>query len=375
MIDGISLTLMVGPMVPVPVPKVVLDALTDVEVSTSTQGPSAFQLRFSLSTRSPLHTLLMLSGGAVAPIMRVILIVTMRGTPSVLIDGVITEQDVAPGSELGRSVLTIRGEDLTRVMDFVEFTGFPYPAMPPEARIALIIAKYAMFGMIPLVIPSLFTEAPIPVDRIPAHEGTDLDYLEQLARDAGYVFFIDPGPAPGTNIAYWGPEIKVGIPQPALNIDMDAHANVESLSFSFESQSTKLPIVWYQNPQTRVSIPIPIPDISPLNPPLGLLSAIPKEIEVLAGTAGLSPTRAISRGLAEASRSSDTVTGTGTLDVLSYGRVLKARQLVGVRGAGAPFDGLHYVSSVTHRIKRGEYKQSFGLTRNGLISTLPQVPV
>ena len=46
MIDGISLTLLVGPMVPVPVPKVVLDALTDVEVSTSTQGPSAFQLRF-----------------------------------------------------------------------------------------------------------------------------------------------------------------------------------------------------------------------------------------------------------------------------------------------------------------------------------------
>ena len=38
---------------------------------------------------------------------------------------------------------------------------------------------------------------------------------------------------PGTNIAYWGPEIKVGVPQPALNYDMDAHTNVESLSFSF----------------------------------------------------------------------------------------------------------------------------------------------
>ena len=69
------------------------------------------------------------------------------------------------------------------------------------------------------------------------------------------------------------------------------------------------------------------------------------------------------------------MTGTGTLDVLRYGRVLRARGLVGVRGAGTAFDGLYYVSSVTHLIKRGEYKQSFTLARNGLISTLPAVPV
>jgi hypothetical protein len=46
---------------------------------------------------------------------------------------------------------------------------------------------------------------------------------------------------------------------------------------------------------------------------------------------------------------------------------------VGVRGAGYCFDGLYYVKSVTHRIKRGEYKQNFTLTRNGLVSTVPTV--
>jgi hypothetical protein len=70
---------------------------------------------------------------------------------------------------------------------------------------------------------------------------------------------------------------------------------------------------------------------------------------------------------------SETVTGEGSLDVLRYGRILKARQLVGVRGAGLAFDGLHYVRSVTHTIKPGEYKQSFKLSRNGLISTVPRV--
>ena len=43
---------------------------------------------------------------------------------------------------------------------------------------------------------------------------------------------------------------------------------------------------------------------------------------------------------------------------------------MGVRGAGYCFDGLYYVKSVTHHIKRGEYKQNFTLTRNGLVSTV-----
>ena len=44
-----------------------------------------------------------------------------------------------------------------------------------------------------------------------------------------------------------------------------------------------------------------------------------------------------------------------------------------MRGAGSAFDGLYYVNSVTHTIKRGEYKQKFQLARNGLISTIPRV--
>ena len=79
------------------------------------------------------------------------------------------------------------------------------------------------------------------------------------------------------------------------------------------------------------------------------------------------------RGLAASAKWAEVVNGEGTLDVVRYGRLLKSRQLVGVRGAGLAYDGLHYVKSVTHTIKRGEYKQSFKLSRNGLISTVPRV--
>jgi hypothetical protein len=373
MLKGVYLTLMVGPVVPIPVPKPVLEALTSVQVTTAAGKPSGFQLSFTLNNRSPLHTLFLIAGGQ-TPLLRVIIIATINGSPNVLMDGVMTNQQVTPGGKPGESTLTITGEDLTKVMSLVDFSGIPYPAMPPEARVALIIAKYAMFGIIPLVIPSLFPDLPIPVERIPVQEGNDLDYIKGLAASVGYVFYIDPGPAPGTNVAYWGPEIKVGVPQPALNFDMDAHTNVESLSFNFNGADTILPIVFIQNSLTKIPIPIPIPNLNPLQPPLGVIPAPITNILPIKETAKLSPMAAIGVGLAVASMSADAVTGTGSLDVVRYGRLLKARQLVGVRGVGTAFDGLYYVKSTTTTIKRGEMKQSFELTRNGLVSITPRVP-
>ena len=374
MLKGIFLTLLAGPVVPVPVPAAVLDALTSVQVTTSAGQRSGFQLQFTLSNRSPLHTVFLLTAGQ-TPLLRVILVLTINSAPQVLMDGVITRSDVSAGAQPGESTLTLTGEDLTRVMDLQEISGLPFPAMPPEARVLLLLAKYAVFGMIPMVIPRLFLDVPVPVERIPQQQGTDLKYIEKLADEAGYVFYVEPGPVPGTNRAYWGPEIKIGVPQPALNLDMDASTNVEKLSFSFNGTSREMPIVLIQNQLTKAPIPIPIPPgLNPLQPPLAAIPPLPTGFRVLRDTAKLSPMEALSRGIAAAGKSADAVTGTGSLDVVRYGRLLQARGLVGVRGAGLAFDGLHYVKSVTTTIKRGEIKQSFNLTRNGLVSLTPAVP-
>jgi hypothetical protein len=374
-LKGVHLTLLAGPVVPLPLPKLVLDALQSLTVTSRAGDASAsgFELTFTFSARSPLNTIFLVAG-AQTPLLRVIIVVTINSVPQVLMDGVMTHHDVQPGQGTTASTLRVMGQDLTKVMALQDFGGLPYPAMPIEARAALIISKYAAFGMIPLIIPSLFPDVPVPVDRIPTHEGTDLEYIRGLARDVGYVFYVEPGPVPGTNLAYFGPPIKIGVPQPALNVDMDAHTNVESLSFGFETSKTTLPVVMIQNSLTRVPIPIPIPALNPLQPPLGALPAPITNVTVLRETAKLSPMAAIARGVAEASRSQDAVTGNGSLDVLRYGGVLRARQLVGVRGAGLAFDGLYYIEQVTSTIKAGEFKQSFSLSRNGIVSLLPVVP-
>ena len=379
MLKGIQLTLLIGPVVPLPAPRVVLDALESVEVTTAAGSVSGFTLSLQINSQSELNTLFLITAGQSTglgmPPLRVMLVVTLNGTPQVLFDGVMTHVQVQPGENGAAGRITVTGEDLTKVMDMFDFSGLPYPAMPVPARVALICAKYAAFGIIPLPIPPVFLDVPIPIERIPSHQGTDLNYLLHLAREAGYVFYIEPGPAPGANIAYFGPEIKVGVPQPALNVNMDAHTNVESLSFSFDPTKGVLPIVFIQNQLTRVPIPIPIPNLNPLQPPLGLLSSPLANLKIMKDTAKLNPIQAIGRGVAEAAKSQDSVSGSGSLNVLRYGRLLKARQLVGVRGVGVAYDGLYFVQSVTSTLKRGEFKQSFNLSRNGLMSITPTVPV
>lgn len=373
--QGIQLSLMIGPGVPLPVSGEVIDALESVRVTAASEGPSAFQLSFRLSKRSPLHTLFLLAGGSPIPLVRVILAATVFGDTVVLMDGVMTSHEVGGGPGAGGATLTITGEDLSRVMDYIDFSGLPYPATPIEGRVLLILAKYAALGIVPLVVPTVFLDVPNPLDYIPRQQGKDLPYLRMLAEQVGYVFYVDPGPAPGVSTAYFGPEIKVGAPQPALNIDMDAETNVESLTFSYDSEKAALPVILIYNAVTKAPIPVPVPDVTPLNPPLGAVPPVPKNIQPLCDTAKYGAVRGALLGLAKAARRGEVVRASGSLDVLRYGRVLRARQLVGVRGAGAAYDGLYYVRSVTHNIERGRYTQDFELSRNGLVSTLPKVPV
>jgi hypothetical protein len=373
MLKGFYLTLMMGPVVAVPVPQPVTDALMKVQVTTTDGQRSGFQLTFAVSKKSMINTTL-LPAGFFDPLVRVIIVATVNGTPNVLMDGVITRQEITPSSVPGQSTLTITGEDLTALMELIEFPGLAYPNLEDALIVAFILAKYATFGIIPLPIPSLFLDI-IPVtSRFNQQVGTDLAYIQALARRNGYTFYLEPGPAIGTSTAYWGPKIMAGVPQSALNINMDANTNVESLSFSLDGRAKEQDIVFTYDPITqKVPLLVPIPNINVLHPPLGVRPSPPLKIKLLDGTTKLDSIEAILLGLSEMVNAADSITGNGQLDVVRYGHVLKARGLVGVRGVGSAYDGLYYVNSVTHEIERGKYTQSFTLSRDGLISLTPEV--
>jgi hypothetical protein len=375
MLKGIHLTLLIGPGLPIPAPQPVVDALMGITV-TSGKDKSGFQLTLAVSKNSPLLTTMLPAGYFDPMITRVIIIVTLGGLPNVLIDGIVTRQELSPSSDPGKSTLTITGEDLSVLMDVVEMNFMRYPAMPEIARLYVILAKYLVLGIVPIVLPPIPPDVQLPTHEIATHFGTDLTYIKSLAWDAGYVFYIEPGPLPGQNIAYFGPDIRIPVPQPALNINMDAATNVESMTFSLDGLAKKIIIYTIMDPITgKIPIPIPVPNISILRPPLGARLTPPSRVEFADEGASQSPTKAIQQILGMTFNASDSISVSGTLDVVRYGSVLRSRMLVGVRGAGIAYDGLYYVNSVTHNIKRGEYKQNFDLSRDGLISLTPRVPV
>jgi hypothetical protein len=342
---------------------------------TSSRDRSGFQLTFAVSKKSPLLTTMLPAGYFDPMITRVIVIATVNGFPNVLMDGIVTRQELAPSNEPGQSTLTITGEDLSVLMDVIAMNIMRYPAMPEIARIYLILAKYLVFGIVPIAIPPIPPDVTLPTEEIATHRGTDREYIRLLAQQAGYVFYVEPGPLPGQSIAYFGPDIRIPVPQPALNVNMDAHTNVESLSVSLDGLAKKILIYTIMDPAThKIPIPIPLPNLSVLRPPLGARLTPPSRVEFVDhGTAQTTP-KAIQEMLGITNEFSNAVSVSGSLDVLRYGHVLRSRMLVGVRGAGIAYDGLYYVDSVTHNVKRGEYKQSFQLSRDGLISLTPKVP-
>ena len=274
---------MVGPVVPIPLPQAAIDELTNVEVTqTAERGkPGGFRLTFNLSKHSPLHTIFLLTGGAVPPVLRTLIVATINGTPYVLMDGVITKQDVRPGTDASHDTLDITGVDLTAVMGWIDFSGIPYPAMPIEARVALIVAKYALFGIVPLVIPSILFEAPIPTDKIPKHKGTDLA-LPQHARGTRRLRVL---PRPRAAAGHEHRVLRARRSRWASRSPRSASTwtptpTSSRCSFTLDTEEKTLPVTFIQDLLTKIPIPIPIPDITPLNPLLGADPAAGQEDRV-----------------------------------------------------------------------------------------------
>ncbi len=179
-------------------------------------------------------------------------------------DGFITHQQLDPA----KSILTITGEDVSVMMDLTEKSA-EHPALDETLIAAKIIATYAQYGLTPKIIPPPILDPPLPIERTPVQQGTDLAYLIAMAKRFGYVFYVKPGPAPLINTAYWGPPERLGLPQPALSVNMGNQTNVESLTFKNDALVPTLVQGLVQDRLTNFPLPVFSLPLPPYNlPPL-----------------------------------------------------------------------------------------------------------
>jgi hypothetical protein len=372
---GTTLTLLIGPTVAVPAPPTVIENLRRVEVTTSDDARSGFQLTFDAGRSGPADVVdyPLLVDPLLKPFNRVILLVVFGALPRVLMDGIITHQELTPGARPGTSTLSVTGEDITVMMDLEERSA-EHPAQDETIIANLLILQYAQYGLIPTVIPPLAIDPPIPIERVPVQQGTDLQYLKQMADRHGYVFYVTPGPAPFMNMAYWGPPPRIGVPQRALSVDFGPETNVDSISFRNNALAPSRVTGSVQDRTTNQAMPVET--VTSTRPPLSSQPALLFQSNIRSTqlrSSGLTTMQAFARAQGMTDASSDVLTAEGQLDALRYGDLLQPRGLAGLRGAGYAHDGFYYVKRVKHTIQRGEYKQQFTLTREGTGSISPAV--
>jgi phage protein D len=266
------------------------------------------------------------------------------------------------------STLNVTGKDISLMMDFEE-NNDAYPNQTDSVIVGQILAKYARYGIMPTLTPT--TDVRMVTDGTSRQYETDLKCIQRLAGKNGFVFYVEPLSV-GTSMAYWGPKTRSGVLQPALSIGMGTATNVKNLSFAEEGLSASSVKASYIEPFSKTVIPLP--SIPPLRmPPLASKSTPSKKVTLIRDTANKGAAATLLEMKSSMMNQPDSVRGNGEVDTARYGHVLRARRMVGVRGAGVSYDGIYYVGSVSHRISRGGYTQSFSLSREGTGSLIPMV--
>ncbi len=370
MLDGVRLTLLLGPRQPVPAPAPLVEALSSVEVVHNDDDRSGFTATFQFdpsrggAVRKAGQSLLAADG-------RLRLLVSLAGRPRALLDGVITQQQLSRSSDAGGSTLTVTGEDLGALMDR-KSRQHAHAAPDLAAVVTRTLADYESAGVLAKVVPLAAAGAGAE-EELFSQNSTDYAFLRDLAGRYGYSFHLSPHEV--GSLAYWGPPLRGPAKHRAISVDFGPATNVQSIQFRYDSLGPERVTGYVLDPNTNALVPVSS-DGDP-GAPLSREGATRGPATVARNARILGPSRSVADAMARArghARSrQDALVAEGELDLARYGDLLQVRSLVGVRGAGAEYDGLYAVKQVRHQIRRGGHTMRFTLHREGFGTTVPGV--
>lgn len=277
----------------------------------------------------------------------------------VVFDGYISHVSCRADDEGANMVVEIRGVDASWHMNQEEKTriwrGKTYEAIASE-----IFADYQFKPVV--ADPPAGAEAPDQV----AQRATDHRFLRELARRRGFEFHVLGG-----NAYFRAPDLT-GQPQKVIAVHFGDETNCTHLRFEADGTAPTVAQVSYFDAMEG-SAASDVAEASGL-PELGT-----KPLSGLRGAIGMPQARRIARGLGFRSGAQATeyaagmlrrngwwVTAQGSLNGLRYGRVLRSRKLVTVKGGGPNYNGDYYVRKVQHRLTARTYEMQFELARNAL---------
>jgi hypothetical protein len=346
-----------------PLPPFVANALAEIEVETSVDGPAMFRLHFDLS-RTAFGDFDALVFDLFRPLVPIRISLSFGlGLPLTLINGFVRDVELKVGAEPGTARLEVVGADaLGTIMGHVQ-VPFPWPNMPDNAIVSAIFGKYAI---LPLAAPTPLLRTIL--DTTTTQQTRDNAFLQQIAGRYGYQLYVQPDPLAGFDVGHFHPPITLGPPQGVLSIDCGTQSNLKSFSVSNQMLKPTTVVTAFTEPNSRAPIPVVVPVAA--EPPMGLepslFRVLPPPVEVEGPDDSASPAEKVVRAIAKVTAAARTVSATGEIDGVKFGRPLLAGLPVLVRGAGRQHSGLYLVTGVSHRMSRAGYSQSFRAMRNAV---------
>lgn len=367
MTGGVSTMLTLGK---VPAPGVMIDALQEVVVETALDVAGAFSLTFGLAPTEggDWSTLLI---DPFKPMMPIGIRIGTGGVPLPLavLNGFATAQR-ARFAEGGKSVLEIRGIDITAVMNLEE-KAKAWTGLPDGAIAAALFGQYAVVPKVTMTAPRVVEPMGSTVQR-----GTDIRFLRRLARRNGFDCYVQPEPITGLDTGYFGPPTTAGVASAVINVNMGSLTNVRDLEVRYDMARPTLAMALGLDTATKA----PGVGVAPVSKlvPMGIEPATLRAVAG-AGVAGSMPmirlaetggaTAAELQPSAQATvdRASFALTVEGTTDE-SVG-VLRPGALIAVRGIGRLFNGLYQTTRCRISVVDGRFEQRFTARRNAVTMT------
>ena len=341
-----------------------LAAIQQIEVEDNADMADMLRLRVAIAPRDGGSDWTVLDDELFRRLAKIRVVVTVGSGPSEpLVEVNVIETNADISNRPGQSVLNVVAMDPTVLMNLEEKVR-PWPDMA-DSDVAIAIFKDPKYGFEPVVEETgLKRQA---VDHTTIQRGTDIRFLQQLARRNGYECYVEINPSTGRLEGHFHPPRLEQRPQGVLSVNMGEATNVNSFNARYDmlrpttAQVTGLDI----GTQSDQSAQVESLTFRELGSEPSLNGDHPRK--VLLSQTGLAETGELQTyAQAVVDRSGWAITADGELNTVAYGRLLRAKRLVNVRGAGRRFSGPYYVEKVLHTFGGDGYTQRFALRRNAL---------
>jgi len=278
-----------------------------------------------------------------------------------LVDAYVIETRAEYSNQPGDSVLEVIAMDATVLMGLEEKIR-PWPNMADSDIASTIFSEYSLGEKVEATSP-----ARDAIETTVMQRGSDIQLLRQLAARNGYEVYVEVHPDTGQPEGHFHPPQVDQDPQGVLSVNLGASTNVNSFRARYDMlRPTTATVQGLEtSDQSSQGSDVQTPRMSHLgSSAAGSEGRARRIILSQTGLAAGGELQTLAQAVVDESAWS--IFAEGDLNTVAYGKIMRAKRPIMVRGAGRQFSGTYYVERVLHTIIGDEYRQHFVLRRNAL---------